>query len=99
MDGVLILACVLFDYEFAKGSKVKLLRREEKRRKKYHDSSRTLHKDTSAILQSIQKKMARNLEDVDEMLHKQFKFAVSENRKILMSIIDTIIFLGGKIWQ
>ena len=32
MDGVLILACVLFDYEFAKGSKVKLLRREEKRR-------------------------------------------------------------------
>ena len=30
----------------------------------------------------------------DEMLNKQFKFEVSENRTILGSIIDTIIFLG-----
>ena len=37
--------------------------------------------------------MERNLEDVDEMLDRQFKFEVSENRKILRSIIDTIIFL------
>ena len=71
---------------------------EGKRRKEYHDSNRTLHKDTSALLQSIQEKMARHLEDVDEMLHKQFKSAVSENKKILRSIIDTIIFLGGKAW-
>ena len=28
------------------------------------------------------------------MLDRQFKFEVSENRKILRSIIDTIIFLG-----
>ena len=67
---------------------------EGKRKKKYHDRNRTLYKDTSALLQSIQEKMARHLEDVDEMLHKQFKSAVSENRKILRSIIDTIIFLG-----
>ena len=38
--------------------------------------------------------MERNLEDIDEMLDRQFKFEVSENRKILRSIIDTIIFLG-----
>ena len=66
---------------------------EGKRKKKYHDRNRTLYKNTSALLQSIQEKMARHLEDVDEMLHKQFKSAVSENRKILRSIIDTIIFL------
>ena len=34
--------------------------------------------------------MERNLEDVDKMLDRQFKFEVSENRKILRSIIDTI---------
>ena len=38
--------------------------------------------------------MKRNLEDVNEMLDRQFKLEVSENRKILRSIIDTIIFLG-----
>ena len=38
--------------------------------------------------------MKRNFEDVDEMLDRQFKFEVSENRKILRSITDTIIFLG-----
>ena len=55
---------------------------------------RTLRKDTLALLYSVQEKMERNLEDVDEMLDRQFKFEVSENRKILRSIIDTIIFLG-----
>ena len=67
---------------------------EGKRKKKDHDKNRTLHKDTSALLYSVQEKMERNLEDVDEMLDRQFKFEVSENRKILRSIIDTIIFLG-----
>ena len=38
--------------------------------------------------------MERNLEDDDEMLDRQLKFEVSENRKILRSITDTIIFLG-----
>ena len=38
--------------------------------------------------------MERNLEDADELLDRQSKFEVSENRKILTSIIDTIIFLG-----
>ena len=38
--------------------------------------------------------MERNLEDVDEMLHRQLKLEVSENRKIQRSITDTIIFLG-----
>ena len=66
---------------------------EEKRKKKDSDRNRTLHKDTSALLYSVQKKMERNLEDVDEMLNKQFNFEVSENRKILRSIIDTIILL------
>ena len=65
-----------------------------KRKKKDSDRNRTLRKDTSALLCSVQEKMERNLEDVDEMLDKQFKFAVSENRKILRSIIDTIICLG-----
>ena len=111
MDGGFCLACVLFGHEFAKGSKVKLLRTdpvrsspsavsdfkrhvEGKRKKKDHDKNRTLHKDTSARLYSVQEKMERNLEDVDEMLDRQLKFEVSENRKILRSIIDTIIFLG-----
>ena len=67
---------------------------EEKRKKKDHNKNRTLHKDTSALLYSVQEKMERNLEDIDEMLDRQFKFEVSENRKILRSIIDTIIFLG-----
>ena len=67
---------------------------EGKRKKKYSDRNRTLHKDTSALLYSVQEKMERNLEDVDEMLDRQLKFEVSENRKILRSIIDTIIFLG-----
>ena len=69
---------------------------EGKRKKKDHDKNRTLHKDTSALLYSVQEKMERNLEDVDEMLDRQFKFEVSENRKILRSIIDTIIFLGSQ---
>ena len=38
--------------------------------------------------------MERNLEDVNKILDRQFKFEVSENRKTLRSIIDTIIFLG-----
>ena len=63
---------------------------EGKRKKKDHDKNRTLHKDTSALLYSVQEKMERNLEDIDEMLDRQFKFEVSENRKI----IGTIIFLG-----
>ena len=37
--------------------------------------------------------MEKNLEDADKNLDRQFKFEVSENRKILRSIIDTIIFL------
>ena len=115
MDGGFCLACVLFGHEFAKGSKVKLLRTdpvrsspsavsdfkrhvEGKRKKKDHDKYRTLHKDTSARLYSVQEKMERNLEDVDEMLDRQLKFEVSENRKILRSIIDTIIFLGRQPW-
>ena len=36
--------------------------------------------------------MERNLEDKDEILGGQFKSEVRENRKILRSIIDTIIF-------
>ena len=67
---------------------------EGKRNKKDHDKNRTVHKDTSTLLYSTQEKMERNLEDVDEMLDRQFKFEVSENRIILGSIIDTIIFLG-----
>ena len=54
----------------------------------------TLHKDTLALLYSVQEKIERNLDDVDKMLNRQFKFEVSENIKILRSIIDTIIFLG-----
>ena len=34
------------------------------------------------------------MEDVDEMLHGQFKFEVSQNRKILRSLSYTTIFLG-----
>ena len=111
MDGGFCLACVSFGCEFAKGSKVKLLRTdpvrsepsavsdfkryvEGKRNKKDHDKNRTLHKDTSTLLYRTQEKMERNLEDVDEMLNRQFKFEVSENRTILGSIIDTTIFLG-----
>ena len=67
---------------------------EGKRQKKDYDKNRSLHKDTSALLYSVQEKMKRNLEGVDEILDRQFKFEVSENRKILRSIIDTIIFLG-----
>ena len=37
--------------------------------------------------------MKRHLEDVDEILDSQFKFEVSENRKILKSILNTITFL------
>ena len=108
MDSGFRLGCVLFGLELAKGSKVKLLRTdpvrsspsaisdfkrraEGKRKKKDHDKNTTLHKDTSALLYS--EKMERNLEDFDEMLDRQFKFEVRENRKILRSIIDTIIFL------
>ena len=67
---------------------------EGKRKKKDDDKNRTPHKDTSALLYSVQIKMERNLEDVDEMLHRQLKLEVSENRKIQRSITDTIIFLG-----
>ena len=38
--------------------------------------------------------MARSLKDVDEMLDRQFKFEVSENRNLLRSIIYILIFLG-----
>ena len=65
-----------------------------KRKKKNYDRKRTLHKDTLALLYSVQEKIQRNLDDVDEMLNRQFKFEVSENIKILRSIIETIIFLG-----
>ena len=108
MDGWFCLACVLFVLEFAKCSKVKLLRTdpvksspsavndfkknvEERRKKKDQDKNRTLHKDTSALFYRAQEKMDRNLEDVHEMLVVS---EISENRKILRSIIDTIIFLG-----
>ena len=111
LDDGFCLACILFGHEFAKGSKVNLLRTdpvrssssavsdfkrhvEGKRQNKDHDKNRSLHNDTSALLYSVQEKMKRNLEDVDEMLDRQFKFEVIENRKILRSIIDTIIFLG-----
>ena len=67
---------------------------EGKRKKKDHDKNRTLQKDTSALLYSVPEKMEKNLKDIDEILDRQFKFEVSENRKILRSIIDTIIFLG-----
>ena len=110
-DGGFCCACVLFGHEFAKGSKVKLLRTdpvrsspsavsdfkrhvEGKRKNKDRDRNRTLHKDTSVLLYRVQEKIERNLEDVDEMLNGQLKLEVSENRKILRSIIDTIIFLG-----
>ena len=85
MDGGFCLACVLFSHEFAKSSKVKLLRTnpvrlspsavsdfkrhvEGKRKEKDSDRNRTLHKDTSALFYSVQEKMERNLEDVDDML-------------------------------
>ena len=67
---------------------------EVKRKKKDSHRNRTLHKDTSALLYRVQEKMERNLEDVDEMLDRQLKFEVIENRKIPRSIIDTIIFVG-----
>ena len=71
MDGGFCLACVLFNNEFAKGSKVKLLRTdparlspsavsdferhvEGKTKKKDSDRNSTLHKDTSALLYSVQ---------------------------------------------
>ena len=50
---------------------------EGKRKKKYHDKNRTLHQDTSALLYSVPEKMERNLEEVDEMLDRQFKSEVS----------------------
>ena len=37
-----------------------------------------------------------NLEDVDEMLDRQFKFEVSEKKKIRRSITDTITFQGSQ---
>ena len=67
---------------------------EGKRKMKDHDKNRTLHEDTSVLLYSVQEKMEIKLEDVDEMLDRQFKFKVSENRRMLRSIIDAIIFLG-----
>ena len=68
-----------------------------KRKKKNYDRNKTLHKDTLALLYSVQEKIERYLDDVAEMLNRQFKFEVSENIKILRSIIDTIIFyLSGK---
>ena len=66
---------------------------EGKRKKKDQDINRTLHQETLALLYSVQEKMERNLEDVDETLDWQSKFKVSENRKIIRSIFDTIIFL------
>ena len=57
-------------------------------------TNRTLHQDTLALPCSVQEKMETNLEDVDETLDWQSKFKVSENRKIIRSIFDTIIFLG-----
>ena len=67
---------------------------EGERKNKYSDRNRTLHKDTSALLYSVQKKMERNLKGVGEMLDRQLKLEVSKKRKILRSIIDTIILLG-----
>ena len=43
---------------------------EGKRKKKEHDKNINLVKDTSAILYSVQKKMERNLKDVDEILDR-----------------------------
>ena len=71
---------------------------EGKRKKKDSDRNRTLHKDTSALLFSVQEKMERNLKDVYETLERQFKFEVSENRKMLRSITDTLSFWAGKTW-
>ena len=109
MNGGFCIACVLFGHEFSKCSKKLLRTNpvrsspsavsdfkrhvEEKRKKKNSDGNRTVHKDTSALLYSIHDKMERNLEDVDEMLDRQFELEVSENRKIVRSIIDTITLL------
>ena len=67
---------------------------EGKRKKKYSDRNRTLHQNTSALFYSVQEKMERNLKGVGEMLDRQFKLEVSEKRKILRSLIDTMILLG-----
>ena len=67
---------------------------EGKGKMRDHDRNKTLHKDTSALLYKVQEKMESNLEDVDKMLDRQFKFEVSENKKRLRSIINTTIFLG-----
>ena len=40
---------------------------EGKRKKKYSNRNRTLHKDTSALLYSVQEKMERNLKGADEI--------------------------------
>ena len=66
---------------------------EGKRKKKVSARNRTLHKDTSALFYSVEEKMERNLEGADDILDRQFKFEVSQTRKILRSIIDTIILL------
>ena len=108
MGGGFCLACVLFGHEFAKvmllmtdpvrssSSAVSDFKRhvEGKRKKKDYDKNRTLYKDTSVLLYSVQEKMQRNLVDVDEMLDRQFKVEVSRNRKILRSLSDTVIFLA-----
>ena len=51
---------------------------EPKRKKKDSERNKTLHKDTSALLYNAREKMERDLEDVDEMLDKQFKYKVSK---------------------
>ena len=67
---------------------------EGKKRKEDHDGNKTLHKDTSVVLYSVPKKMERNSEHGDEMSYRKSEFEISENRNILRSITDIIIFLG-----
>ena len=50
---------------------------KEKKKKKDSDRSRAVHKDTLARLHNIKKKLERNVEDVDEMVDRQFKFKVT----------------------
>ena len=59
---------------------------EERRDKKDSHRHIALHKDTSSLLYSVQEKIEGHLEDVDEILDGQFKFEVSEDRKLLRSI-------------
>ena len=54
---------------------------ERKRKRKDLDKSRILYRDTSVLLYSVQEKIERNLEDVDEMLDRHLNLKSVKTEK------------------